>query len=261
MLELTIPFVFAVFIWWFSTGLVLLLDGLPSTTFRWSLLISSLLAATSLYGLALTSLQSSVVNAYGAFTCALLIWGWHELTFLTGWLTGPRKQGSTSSGGWPRFTQAVAAIIWHELAILGSAVLIIGITWNAQNKIGLWTFLVLWSMRTSAKLNLFFGVRNLSEEFLPAHLTYMASYFRRLPMNAFFPISVMGASVVLAWMAMRTLHPGNSGTEVVGLVLVSTMLAMAILEHFLLVLPLPSTALWRWALRNRTTQPVVSAAD
>ena len=261
MLELTIPLVFAVFIWWFSTGLVLLLDGLPSTTFRWSLLISSLLAATVLYGLALTSLQSSVVNAYGAFTCALFIWGWHELTFLTGWLTGPRKQASTSSGGWSRFTQAVAAIIWHELAILCSAVLIIGITWNAPNKIGLWTFLVLWSMRTSAKLNLFFGVRNLSEEFLPAHLTYMASYFRRLPMNAFFPISVMGASVVLAWMTVRTLHPGTAGTEVVGLVLVSTMLAMAILEHFLLVLPLPSTALWRWALRNRTTQPVVSAAD
>lgn len=261
MLELTIPAVFAVFIWWFSTGLVLLLDGLPRTTFRWSILISSVLAATALYGLAQTSKQSSVVNAYCAFTCALLVWGWHELTFLTGWLTGPRKQASTSANGWPRFTQAVAAIIWHELAILASGLLIIGLTWNAPNQIGLWTFLVLWSMRTSAKLNLFFGVRNLSEEFLPAHLTYMASYFRRLPMNAFFPISVMGASAVLVWMAMRALLPGTSTTEVVGLVLVSTMLAMAVLEHFLLVLPLPSTALWRWALRNRTTQAVVSAAD
>lgn len=261
MLELTIPVVFAVFIWWFSTGLVLLLDGLPRTTFRWSILISSVLAATALYGLAQTAKQSSVVNAYCAFTCALLIWGWHELTFLTGWLTGPRKQASTFSSGWIRFTQAVAAIIWHELAILASGLLIIGLTWNAPNQIGLWTFLVLWSMRTSAKLNLFFGVRNLSEEFLPAHLTYMASYFRRLPMNAFFPISILGASVVLVWMTVRTLHPNTSSTDVVGLALVSTMLAMAILEHFLLVLPLPSTALWRWALRNRTAQAVASAAD
>jgi putative photosynthetic complex assembly protein 2 len=261
MLELTIPLVFAVFIWWFSTGLVLLLDGLPRTTFRWSVLISSILAAIALYGLAHTSKQSSIVNTYCAFTCALLIWGWHELTFLTGWLTGPRKQASTSTGGWPRFTQAVAAIIWHELAILASALLIMAITWNTPNQIGLWTFLVLWSMRTSAKLNLFFGVRNLSEEFLPAHLTYMASYFRRLPMNAFFPVSVLGALLVLAWMTVRTLHPDTSSTEIVGLVLVSTMLALAILEHFLLVLPLPSTALWRWALRNRTTPVVVSAAD
>ena len=259
MLELTIPVVFAVFIWWFSTGLVLLLDGLPRTTFRWSILISSVLAATALYGLAQTSRQSSILNAYCAFTCALLVWGWHELTFLTGWLTGPRKQASTFSGGWMRFTQATAVIIWHELAILTSGLLIIGLTWNAPNQIGLWTFLVLWSMRTSAKLNLYFGVRNLSEEFLPTHLSYMASYFRRLPMNAFFPISVVGAFVVLVWMTLRALHPNTPIAEVVGLVLVSTMLAMAILEHFLLVLPLPSTALWRWALRNRTTQAVAVA--
>ena len=261
MLELTIPVIFAVFIWWFSTGLVLLLDGLPCTTFRWSILISSVLAVIALYGLAYTARQSSIVNAYCAFTCALLIWGWHELTFLTGWLTGPRKQASTFSSGWTRFTQAIAAIIWHELAILASGLLIIGLTWNAQNQVGLWTFLVLWSMRTSAKLNLYFGVRNLSEELLPAHLNYMASYFRRLPMNAFFPISVVGASVGLVWMTLRALDPNTSGAEVVGLVLVSTMLALAILEHFLLVLPLPSTALWRWALRSRTTQAVASTAD
>ena len=30
-------------------------------------------------------------------------------------------------------------------------------------------------MRTSAKLNLFLGVRNLSEEFLPPHLAYLAA--------------------------------------------------------------------------------------
>jgi putative photosynthetic complex assembly protein 2 len=239
----------------------LLLDGLPKRTFRWSILISSIVAALALYGLAHTALQSSVVNAYCAFTCALLIWGWHELTFLTGWLTGPRKQAGTATAGWSRFSQATAAVIWHELAILTSGLLILGFTWNAPNQIGLWTFLVLWAMRTSAKLNLFLGVRNLSEEFLPAHLTYMASYFRRLPMNAFFPISVTGASLFLVWMVIRTLQPGTSATEIVGLVLVSTMLAMAILEHFLLVLPLPSTALWRWALRNRTTRTAVAAAD
>jgi hypothetical protein len=30
---------------------------------------------------------------------------------------------------------------------------------------------------------------------------------------------------------------------------VSTLLAMAIVEHLMLVLPLDTTALWRWALR------------
>ena len=95
MFELVIPVLFAIFIWWFSTGVVLLLNGMPRTTFRWSVLISSALALTALYGLLHTAGTLSVVNAYCAFTCALLVWGWHELTFLTGWLTGPRQQPCT----------------------------------------------------------------------------------------------------------------------------------------------------------------------
>ena len=261
MLNLVIPVLFAIFIWWFSTGVVLLLNGMPRTTFRWSVMISSLLALTALYGLTYTANSLSVVNAYCAFTCALLVWGWHELTFLTGWLTGPRQQACTAASGWPRFTQAVAAILWHELGILLSGILLVAILWDAPNQGGLWTFIVLWVMRTSAKLNLFFGVRNLSEEFLPAHLTYMGSYFRRRPMNAFLPVSIVLSTLALVFIGLRAMNADATSADVVGLILVGTMLGMAILEHFLLVLPLPSTALWRWAMRNRTPLVTTPAAD
>jgi putative photosynthetic complex assembly protein 2 len=258
MLELIVPVLFAVFIWWFSTGVVLLLNGMPRTTFRWSVLISSVLALTALYALQQTAQTLNVVNAYCAFTCALLVWGWHELTFLTGWLTGPRQQACTAASGLPRFNQAVAAILWHELAILASGIVLVAITWNAPNQIGLWTFLVLWVMRTSAKLNLFFGVRNLSEEFLPAHLTYMGSYFKHRSMNAFLPFSITISAAALVLIAQAAMNFDTSTAKTVGLILVGSMLAMAILEHFLLVLPLPSTALWRWAMRHRT--PLVPRA-
>ncbi len=261
MFELIFPVLFAIFVWWFSTGVVLLLNGMPRTTFRWSVLISSLLALTALYGLAHTAGQASTVNAYCAFTCALLVWGWHELTFLTGWLTGPRQQVCTAASGWPRFSQAVAAILWHELAILGSGLLIAAITWDAANQVGMGTFAVLWVMRTSAKLNLFFGVRNLSEEFLPAHLTYMGSYFKRRAMNVFLPVSIVASTLVLVLMGLRAMNTNTGTADTVGLILVGTMLAMAILEHFLLVLPLPSTALWRWAMRNRAPGVAAAAAD
>jgi putative photosynthetic complex assembly protein 2 len=224
-------------------------------------LISSVLAITALYGLSHTADKLSVVNAYCAFTCALLVWGWHELTFLTGWLTGPRQQACTAASGWPRFSQAVAAILWHELGILAGGLAIAAITWNAANQVGLWTFAVLWIMRTSAKLNLFFGVRNLSEEFLPPHLTYMGSYFKRRPMNAFLPISIALSSLVLVLIALRAMNIESTPAASVGLILVGTMLAMAILEHFLLVLPLSSTAMWRWAMRNRTPLVTPVAAD
>lgn len=252
MLELLLPLLFAVFVWWFSTGLVLLLDGLPRTTFRWSILISSLLAAGALFGLAHTASQSSVAGAFCAFTCALLVWGWHELSFLTGWLTGPRKHASVSGlRGWQRFSEAVAAILWHELAILASGLAIVAITWGAPNQIGTWTFMVLWAMRTSAKLNLFLGVRNLSVEFLPPHLAYMESFFLRRPMNWLLPFSVLGGSVVLALIVVQAVEAGAGSASRAGLTLVATMLAMAIVEHGLLVLPIQSTALWRWAMRHR----------
>jgi putative photosynthetic complex assembly protein 2 len=106
-------------------------------------------------------------------------------------------------------------------------------------------------MRTSAKLNLYFGVRNLSEEFLPPHLTYLQSFFRRRPMNAFFPFAVGISTVVVALIFMRASDPATTIDQSVGLALVGTMLGLAILEHWLLVLPLSSTALWRWAIRNR----------
>ena len=259
MIDMLIPVVFAIFIWWFSTGLVLLLNGMPRTTFRWSLWISSAVAVAAIFGLMNSTGQSSVVNAYCAFTCALLIWGWHELTFLTGWLTGPRKQPCTAASGWPRFTQAFAAILWHELAILASGIAIVAITWGGPNQVGTLTFLVLWVMRISAKFNLFFGVRNLSEEFLPAHLAYMGSYFKHRAINLFWPFSVAAASAVLYLLLVRAFSATATLAETTGLVLVSTMLAMAILEHFLLVLPLPSTALWRWALRGRTRVATATA--
>jgi putative photosynthetic complex assembly protein 2 len=252
MLSVPAAVVFAVIIWWASTGLILILDGLPRGTFRWSLVVSTLLAVAALFGLAHTANQTSVSSVYCAFTCALLVWGWHELSFLTGWITGPRRIASPPGlTGWPRFSQAVQAILWHELGILAAGAAIISITWDAPNQIGTWTFLVLWVMRTSAKLNLYFGVRNLSEEFLPPHLTYLQSFFRRRPMNAFFPFSVGIATVVLTLIFMSASDPSTTISQSVGLALVGTMLGLAILEHWLLVLPLSSTALWRWAIRNR----------
>lgn len=260
MLAVTIPIVFAVFIWWFSTGLILLLDGLPRTTFRWSLVVSSGLAIAAFGGLVHTSGQRDVASAYCAFTCALLVWGWHELSFLTGWITGPRKVGSPPGASEDmRFLHAVQAILWHELGIMAVGTAIVAVTWNEPNQVGTWTFMVLWIMRTSSKLNLFLGVRNFSEEFLPPHLLYLKSFFRRRAMNLLFPLSVTAATVV-AWRIFEASVDASPATAV-GLLLVDTMLALAILEHWLLVLPLPATALWRWAMRRGESKAPPPTAD
>lgn len=251
MSDLALAALFAVFIWWFSTGIVLLLNRLSTGAVQLSLLLSSLLALMGLLALAYSSQQQSVTAAYCAFTSALLVWGWHELSFLTGWITGPRKTALPSGASEAqRFWQAIRVILWHEIGIIAVGSGIVAMTWDAPNQAGTGTFIVLWVMRTSAKLNLFLGVRNLSEKFLPAHLAYLESFFRRRAINLLFPVSVSGATFVLALMVAHALAPTTPEAAMVGTTLVATMLALAILEHWLLVLPLDTTALWQWAMRE-----------
>jgi hypothetical protein len=252
MNDASIALAFAVFIWWFSTGIVILLNRMSRTAVALSLVLSSLLGVAALFGLAHTAQQTGVNGAYCAFTSALLVWGWNELTFLTGWITGPRTTAlPVEAVGWPRFVQSLRAVLWHELAILLVGCAIVAITWNAPNQVGTGTYLVLWTMRTSAKLNLFLGVRNLSEEFLPAHLAYLESFFRRRRLNIFFPFALALASMCLWWLVGYASNPLASQAQSVGAVLVATLLALAIVEHLMLVLPVDTTALWRWALRKK----------
>jgi putative photosynthetic complex assembly protein 2 len=261
MTDPALAVLFAVFIWWFSTGVVLLLNRMSRGAVALSQALSTLLALAALLAIFHTASQTSMSGAYCAFTSALLVWGWHELSFLTGWVTGPRKTALPPGLSEPqRFVEAVRVILWHEIGIIAVGAFIIFITWGAPNQVGSGTFLVLWVMRTSAKLNLFLGVRNLSEQFLPAHLAYLESCFRRRTLNLLFPFSVSAASAVLAAMIVRALEPSTPVAAAVGIALVGTMLALAILEHWLLVLPLDSTKLWRWAMREANRRRTAAAA-
>jgi len=252
MYEHGLAILYALFIWWFSTGLILYLDGLPRRTFSWSMIVMTVIAAGALYGLAAVSNEASLAGAYLSFTFGLLVWAWHELSFLTGHLTGPRRTPCPEAPTfWTRFRYASETVIHHELAIAATAGLMAALTWGGSNQIGLWTFVILWLMRLSAKLNIFLGVANLAEEFLPPHLRYLESYFRRRPLNLLFPVSVTVATVVTVLILERGLSEGVPAGEAAGAVFLGTLLALAVLEHWFLVLPIPATALWQWALSAR----------
>lgn len=246
------PVLFALFLWWFSTGAILFLDGLPRRTFRWSMAGATLAAALALYGLWGSAGDTSVAGAYLAFSCGLMIWAWHEMSFLMGVLTGPRKEGPPADAqGWARFLAATQTLIHHELAILATAVLVLILTWDQPNQVGLWTFLVLWGMKTSAKLNVFLGARNLSVEFLPEHLKYLALYFRRRRMNGLFPVTMAVSVAIGAILLHAAFRDGAAPFAITGHLLVATLLGLAIVEHVFLFLPFPADALWRWGLRSR----------
>ncbi len=250
-MDYLLPPLFALFIWWFGTGVVMLLDGLPRNTFRWSLTLSTLIAVGSLLCIARSAHNTGVAGAYAAFTCAVLVWGWHELAFLTGWLTGPRKREcSAPQHGPTRFNEAVQTILWHELALIAMGAGIAALTWGGNNQVATWTFWLLWVMRLSAKLNLFLGVRNRGAEFLPPHLLYLDSYFRRRKINALLPMSLLLGGIAVLLLALAAVDA--SGALRVGLLLVASLLGLALVEHVLMITPLSAVALWRWAMRSPT---------
>ena len=254
------PVLYALFVWWFSTGLIIWLDNLHPRTFRWSMGVGTALFGVALWQLAVSSADGSVWGAYAAFTWAVLAWGWQEMGFFMGYVTGPRRAGSPPGASeWRRFVHGVNACLYHELAIIATAAVVVWSTWDAPNQVGTWTFLVLWGMRASAKLNFFLGVLNLGEEFIPAHLGYLRSYLRRRPMNALFPLSVTVGTVLIVVLWQRAAAPGLSEAEVAGLTFVVAMLTLAVIEHWVLILPIPFAKLWSWVLLLR--RPSLTEAE
>jgi putative photosynthetic complex assembly protein 2 len=250
MADIAPPLLFTIFVWWASTGLILVLIRLPRALTPWTLGAATVLLALALAGLVASSRVTTPAAAYCAFSCALLVWAWQELAFLLGVVTGPRRLPCPPAAcGWRRAGLALQTVLHHELALLVLGIAVLAATWDQPNQTGWWTYLVLWIMRQSAKLNVFLGVRNLNEHFLPPHLDYLPSYFAHRRMNALLPASLLISTLVAVPLWQGALATGASAFELASLALPAALLSLAIVEHLLLVLPLNADALWRWALR------------
>ena len=244
---------YTVFVWWFCTGVIFFLDGLPKRTYWVSIGAATFIAVCAIIGVIASSRVDSATNAYVAFTCAVLIWGWQEMLFLMGVLAGPSKaplpQGVSES---TRFKLATRSVIHHELALLGVGILLLLVTWRSPNQVGGATYMVLWLMRLSAKLNLFVGVRNTYAHLLPAHIAYLGSYFRqRTTVSKFFVGSTSFAALLTTVLWLLVAFESSLLLSQTGATLLASLMTLAVIEHFFLVLPLPMERLWSAALSSR----------
>lgn len=249
------PVLVTMFTWWFTTGAILYLDGLDRASYKWTMGAFTLVLAGALWGVHAIGWTMGETGAYAGFFLGIAAWAWHEMSFLTGFVTGPRKSpcpARISPAG--RFMAALSTILWHELAILAVGVLLAWATWEMPNKAALWTYCILWAMRTSAKLNLFLGARNLSEEFLPDHMRYLATYFRKANINMLFPFAVTIASAIVVMLAEAAFADGASAFTRTSNIILATLLALAVLEHWLMMLPIPANRLWSWGLASHNQQ-------
>jgi len=242
----------AVFAWWFSTGAILAVvkraeaGGARSSLWAVLLALPVLVLGAGLFADTLGRTEPGAV--YAAFLSALLIWGWIEMAFLCGIVTGPNR-GQTPPGvpEWERFVRAFGAIAHHEVMLLAALIALAAAAQGAANPVGFHTFAVLYAARISAKLNLFYGVPRINVEFLPDALAHLPTHFRVRRFTAMFPVSILGLGLAV-WACLGALAAAEAPHLALGWALVGAIAALALVEHLLMVVPLPDARLWRWML-------------
>ncbi len=253
------PALFALLAWWFGTGAILWLVRRPTGGFRGRMAAVTIAGLASVW-VAWHSMQvSGPAAAYLGFASVIVMWGWHEMAFLSGWITGWRKSPLTPGArGLLRFKESVQVVLHHELALLFNFTLLWVLQQGHPNHVAICTFALLWCMRLSAKLNLFFGVPEVGDQYLPDHLKYLGSYFRRGRVSLFFWGSIAMASGSWLWLVSQARSGAVEVTT--GWVLLAALLGLAIVEHLIMMFPLPLQKLWGWAMGTPAAAPAVAAA-
>lgn len=248
----------AVFLWWFSTGAILVVVRLlENKSLSTKLKVCSLsvpILALGLWGICETSSKLTILGSYLAFVSAICVWGWIELTFLTGLITGPNKsQCPINITLFEKFIRAWGTLAYHEVSLLIALGAVIYLGFGQENQFGVWTFTVLYFARIFAKLNLFLGVPHVNAEFIPQALSHLKSYFKISKLNWFFSFSVTLLTLTTVCWAER-LFSVQQPYEIIGFSLLFAISLMALLEHWFMVLPIPDARLWRWMLPKTKTK-------
>lgn len=235
---------YVIVLWSLSTAVIFYLDSLSLHTFKFSM--AGATCVLSICAIAIWQLQGdhSTIAVAASFAAGLLDWGWTEMALYMGYVTGPRKaRCSAGCKGAAHFGHAISANLWHELIVI----LFAGLIFIAANQTALWCFTMLWLMHLSARLNVFLGVRNVSAEFVPEHMDVLKGFLRRRNMNALFPFSCIALGVLTAYLVWLP--------QTFEVTMATTLAAIGLLEHVLLMLPLPTEKLWTWSLSSQPKTP------
>lgn len=249
---IALPIMIAVAAWWLSTVVILYRSGLPSTSFRRTFGGATALLFAGVAAVWLSRDNPSTGGAYLGFFGGLAIFGWNEVSYLFGFVSGPRPQACPAScSSWQRFSMGVKTCLYHEIAVVASVTAVWAMTAGSANQVAFWTLVVLWLMRWSAKMNIFLGVRNLHTEFWPDHLAYLKSYARERRMNALFPWSILVSLGIVVLLVSIAANGPLASAERTGAVLLATLLSLALIEHVFLMLRIPDELLWLPGLQSR----------
>lgn len=246
------PVLYAIFLWWFTTGLIIAVYKRSQLVITLSFTLATLLLLVALVGVVATRHHAEPLGVYLAITCGMVIWGWQTASYYLGFVTGPSHAdgldlADVAPDGWEqnlveRVKLALRFTAHHELVVIAIGALLAALTWGAPNRWSLWIYVALWLMHLSAKVNVFLGVRNFSVDVLPRQLHYLEQLLTERTNNrAAFPVSIVLATSVCLLLIYQGIEPGAAPAQTAGFLFIGTMIALGVIEHWMLVLPLPAT--------------------
>jgi len=239
-METAAAIIFVVALWSISTAVIFYLDSLAQRTFKYSMAAATLLLLVCAVAIVQLRDDDAMPSLAVSFAAGLLAWGWTEMALYMGYITGPRKQRCVEGcSGIEHFGHAISANLWHELIVIVLAIAI----YLSGNETAFWSYTMLWLMHLSARLNVFLGVRNVSAEFVPAHMDVLKSFLRQRKMNPLFPFSCLALLALSAYLI--------SLPQTFEVSMAATLAVIGLLEHILLMLPLPIERMWTWTLAHQ----------
>ena len=100
-------------------------------------------------------------------------------------------------------------------------------------------------MRLRAMLILFLGLPKRGEIFRPLHRHYLKSFFGTNRINCLFPLAVTAITALAGWLIAQLAANPNE-FQASGYTLLLTLVVLALVEHWFMVLPWNSERLWQW---------------
>ena len=227
--------------WWAATGLTLAM--------QWSsIAIEGIIAATTLMAacgaiLVVKSRGNTTANgARVAFLGSALIWWWCSSIFYAGFGISIVPATGAPSGSAALALQAIMATLRADLFGVFALIAVAIAVRNSGNKLAFWSLAAFFGTLQTAKLNVFFGVRNSGADWLPSHLAGLSQFFGP---NRNSPLLLVTVAILTVLALMLTRRSMNARTTYAlhANAMLAFLVALAVVEHVFLGLTF-SLPLW-----------------
>lgn len=218
--------------WWGATGLTLAMQRSEAAS-TISLTVTTMLAALGTLLVVNTRDNASVRGARLAFLGSAFVWWWCSTMFYAGFGISTVNESAGPSGSFALALQAIAATLRPDLLGVFALVATCALVWRSANRVALWSLLVFFGTLQTAKLNVFFGVRNASVEWLPQQLSHLSRFFGPSRNSSLLTVTIIGLAS-LCWIFANRARRAPLPFARHANAMIALLLGLAVVEHIFL---------------------------